>query len=143
MSQMFDSIRTKVQSDCEILLWRALANKSVFAFGDDGLGKHGRCDLAQTYKIQRFSIEIDLAEKPPTPIGIPVYDAFGKLSIDLQGYSASEFGHICTDQNFLISVRKLLEAQHIDPACMQYAAIDEQTENSVVMDFDPVMLLNW
>ena len=114
-------------NDAEILLTRALKGKSVSCFGVDGLGQHGTSDVAQTYAISRF--DVDLFD---IDAGFPG----GLRTIYLDGYSASQFGHRSTDQNFKISLNKLLLDQHIDPECWDWAELVEQQEHAIVLELD-------
>jgi hypothetical protein len=128
------TIKETIGADCGVLLFRALLNKSVSAFGEDGLGKYGKSDHPRFFDIADLDIDIAIDES-----GIPE----GMLFINLADYDYQDVGHIATDRNFLICIREMLKAEHIDPECLSYSALDEQGENFVSMDIDIALLLDW
>lgn len=130
MSATFEQ---QIEADCSVLLIRALLGQTVAAFGEDGLGKHGKNDLAIHYVIEDIDLVIVIDDDEPV----------GQVAVKLQGYDAAKFGHIVTDQNFLISLRKLLAAHHIDPTCIEYAEFDMQGDDFVSFDLDVAKLLDW
>jgi hypothetical protein len=130
MSATFEQ---QVEADCSVLLIRALLGQTVAAFGEDGLGKHGKNDLAIRYMLEDIDLTIMLDDDEP----------FGVVSLKPEGYDYTKFGHIATDQNFLLSVRNLLSAHHIDPTCIEYSEIDLQGNDYVTFDLDVVKLLDW
>jgi hypothetical protein len=130
MSATFEQ---QIEADCSVLLIRALLGQTVAAFGEDGLGKHGRNDLAIHYTIEDIDLVIVIDDDEP----------LGQVALKLENYDASKFGHIMTDQNFLISVRKILTSQHIDPTCLEYSEFDMQGDDFVSFDLDVVKLLDW
>ena len=127
-------LEAMIEADCSVLLLRALYQKTAVAFGEDGLGKHGTCDRPQYYKIEDIAIDIAL-DDDDEPMGI--------VSLALEGYNSKDHGHICTDQNFLISVRNFLIGDHIDPTCVEYAELDVQGEDFVTLNLDVGLLLDW
>lgn len=131
---MSASVLQVIESDCSILMLRALLEKQVVAFGDDGLGKHGRCDQPQYFTIE--DVQVDVLDPEDDEI-------YGIVFLKLLGYNSSKFGDICTDQNFLISIQKLLSAHHIDPACLTYGEIDIQGTTFVAMHLNVGLLLDW
>lgn len=127
-------VEKSIQEDVEILLVRALAGKTLAAFGEDGLGKHGTCDRAMFFAVDHLAaeIEIDMDDK-----------VTGLVFISLDGYDSKTNGYICSDQNFLISLRKHLADHDIDPSCLEYADIDVQGNDYVVLEIDVIRLLDW
>lgn len=126
--------REEIEADCSVLMLRALYQKTLVAFGADGLGKYGKCDMPQYYDVEDIAVDVSIDEDD-----IPI----GFVSLKLDGYDATKFGHICSDQNFLISIRKLLIADHIDPACISYSDVEFQGDDFVTFDLDIPLLLDW
>lgn len=126
---------TIIEADCATLLLRALLNQTVAAFGDDGLGKHGTCPIPQYYKI----VDVDVT------IGMDIVDSgvVGWVRLLLDSYDSADHGHIFTDKNFLISIRKLLQEHHIDQGSVKYGEISDQGENFVTLELDVGLLLDW
>jgi hypothetical protein len=129
------SVQQMVESDVSVLLLRALLGKTLVAFGDDGLGKHGRCDVPQYYEVQDLDICINLNEADDTADGV--------VFISLTGYDAMRFGLILSDQNFLLSVRAALDAVGIDGSVLTYAEFAVQDQHDVAMAIDVKRLLDW
>lgn len=125
------SIQSVVEADCTILLMRALYKQPLVAFGDDGLGKYGKCSMPQTYTVDDVDVIVILEDNQ------------GILGLVLDGYDAQKFGHIATDKNFMINVQQLLSAIGVDPTCVTYAPINRQGRNFVTFDFDIAKLLSW
>lgn len=128
------TIKEAIEADCGVLIFRALLHKTVSAFGEDGLGKYGKSDRPRFFDIHDMDIEVTI-DKTGTPQGV--------LLINLSDYEYQDVGHIATDRNFLICIREMLKAEHIDPDSLSYGALDEQGENFVSMDIDITMLLDW
>ena len=129
------TMQEQIEADIMILLMRALFDKEVAAFGDDGLGKYGRSDRAHRFIIDDITVDVALDEiNGMCSAMVNLYPA---------GYSSSTVGHIVTDQNFLISVRQHLADDAIDPACIQYHDPDFQGANFVMMEIDVAKLLDW
>lgn len=125
-----------IESDCAILLMRALFKQKVVAFGEDGFGKHGTCNLAQYYEVKDITVHVD--EDIPYDIS-----ARGSVMLHLSGYSAKDFGHIATDRNFLISVTSYFKEWDIDETCVSYAPIDQQPDDGVMMIINISKILHW
>lgn len=132
---MAASLQDQIEADASVLLCRAFLHKRVCAFGDDGLGQFGRHSLAQHYTVEDIDVTVELNEETG--------DAIGVVSFKLTGYDSSLFGHIMTDQNFLIRCRELLTADHMDPKCLSYAILEMQGDDFVSMDIDVPLLLDW
>lgn len=130
---MSATLEQQIEADCSVLLIRALLGQQVAAFGEDGLGKYGRNDLAIFFKIEDLDLTVAMDEGEP----------LGMVSVKPEGYNAASFGHIVTDQNFLISMQNLLKAHFIDPTCISYSDIDLQGDDYVSFDLDVVKLLDW
>ena len=82
-------------ADVRTLLERALLNKEVKCFGIDGFGLYGKSDIAQTYPISHITLGwLDLSN-----------DKIG-ISVHLERYNSTRFGHIMTDKNFAFSFNK-------------------------------------
>jgi hypothetical protein len=132
---MSASVIQVIEADCSVLILRALLEKSVVAFGEDGLGKHGKCDQPKYYTIE--DVSVDVAASPSSG------DVVGAAFITLKGYNESDFGAILSDRNFLISIQNLLRAEFIDPNSLSYSILELQSEHVVVMDIDVPLLLDW
>lgn len=128
------TIQTFLEQDATVLLERALLNHDVVAFGEDGLGKYGTSDRPKYYLIQSISVSLEIDEDDVVT---------GEVAIGLLGYNAMQFGHICTDKNFEISIRKLLSDFDINPNVLKYAPIEAQGDQHVMMSVDVEDLLQW
>lgn len=131
---MSSSFREMVEADCSVLLIRALLNKTLVAFGDDGLGKYGRSTYPKTFTVRDMDVDVILDDDGSPSCVATLY---------LTGYDAADVGHIYTDQNFLISVRSALKADHIDPSCIEYSELCLQGDSFVTFDVDVKLLLDW
>lgn len=129
------STQQLIESDVSVLLLRALLHETLVAFGDDGLGKHGRCDMPQYYEVADLNIIVDLNEADDTATGV--------VFLALNGYDAMRFGLVLSDQNFLLSVQNCLERHGIDRSVLTYAAYGAQDRYSVALDIDVKRLLDW
>jgi hypothetical protein len=129
------SVQQMIETDVSVLLLRALNNKTLVAFGDDGLGKYGTCDMPQYYAVHDLDISVDINEADDTAAGV-VY-------IELAGYDAARFGAITTDRNFLLSVQEQLESVGIDRSVLTYAPDGNHLEYGVLMSIDIKKLLDW
>ncbi len=117
-----------VAEDAVTLLERVFIGKHITAFGEDGFGRYGRSSLPHTFEAHTIHVEaVDLDPGIISAIGI-------QLTVELDGYSASDFGgSMATDQNAMISIQKLLAAHHIDRSAFTWADISLQGENSIVL----------
>lgn len=131
---MSASLEKQIEADCSVLLIRALLGRNVAAFGEDGLGKYGTSSLAQFFTIEDIDLDVVIDQND---------DIVGAVSLKLAKYKSSQVGHICTDLNFMISVKKLLADHHIDPACVQYSDLCLHGEDYVSLDIDVERLLDW
>ena len=133
---MIASFREVLEADTATLLCRALYSQPVVAFGDDGVGKYGRCSQPQTYTICDVDVDVEYDEDSGQ-------DPTGLVVLTLAGYNSNQFGHVVTDQNLMIGLRKLLVAQHIDPSCLKWAPVDLQPEDGCTLFVDVPLLLDW
>lgn len=131
---IMSDIQSSIQNDVDILLTRALLDEQMVAFGEDGLGEHGRCDQPQYYKVLEVSSFITFDTDD---------NVSGIAYIILDGYDAATFGHICSDKNFEICLKNLLKKEEIDPNCVSYSSITEQGDDYVTVDLDVAALLEW
>lgn len=129
-----EELENELSMDCEILFARALKHRTVCAFGDDGCGKHGKNDRAIHFTVDGIQCEVSMIDDAT---------AAGLLIVQLETYLNITYGDICTDQNFLISVRELLKEAGINPDAIQYASIDEQGMTYVAFEFDVGEVLQW
>jgi len=132
---MKTSIEQVLEADCSVLLLRALFQQQVIAFGEDGLGKFGRNDRPKTFYVEDLDVEIVCDEYGD--------DAQGFVMLKLQGYNSSDCGHVATDANMSISIRKLLVDQHIDPNCLTWAEECVQGNLYCTLEIDVSLLLEW
>lgn len=126
-----------IQGDALILLERALLNKNLVFFGEDGGGKHGRSVYPVTAHVN--GIDVTLAsddEDNPSDIWSCVF-------IRLLGYDSDVTGHAITDQNLRICLNQLLSAEHLDPTCLDWAHVDLQLKETIVLDVNIGKLLQW
>ena len=129
------TIEKQIEADAAVLLYRALFEKEIHVFGEDGFGKFGRNDLPKTFKIVDISVDIELNEYTG--------DASGIAYLTLDGYDAADCGMIMTDLNADISLRVLLQKEHIDPACIKWANLSDQGQHSIALFLDVPLLLDW
>jgi hypothetical protein len=121
-----------VQEDCRSLLERALLEKTVCAFGEDGFGKYGSSAFGAWYTI----IAIEVA--------IYLHSEMGQVTFFLEGYDSRVTGHAMTDKNLEISLIQHLKAAGIDPDCFFWQHnTDQQGIDSVTMDLQLDLLLGW
>jgi hypothetical protein len=126
---------SELQTDCEILLCRALKGKSIACFGVDGFGQHGQSDAAQAYVVHDIAVMMSQNNDSDIPDAVAI--------MFLNDYDSTRFGHLATDQNFLISVNTLLKEHDIRPDCWSFVAVEHQLQNSVVLDIRVDKLLEW
>lgn len=132
---MTATVKSILEDDCRILLERALYGKFLCAFGEDGFGMHGRCDIAQWYKVISVIVEAD-ADDPNHPTGT--------LHLTLEGYQSNTHGHIATDKNFDIALATHLRSATIDPATLAWPDdVSHQGSDCVVLNIDIPLLLDW
>jgi hypothetical protein len=122
-------LQEQIQHDCTVLLERALVGKMVCAFGDDGCGQFGRSPIPAFFKIDTVRVYIADITDTASPV-------LGLAYIRLDGYNANVAGHILTDKNFQISIRKLLAAESISPDTLTWGTFSEQVPTCVVMQID-------
>jgi hypothetical protein len=125
----------ELQTDCEILLRRALKGKSIACFGVDGFGQHGQSDTAQAYVVHDIAVMMSQNNDNDIPDAVAI--------VFLNDYDSARFGHLATDQNFLISVNMLLKEHDIRPDCWSFADVGRQLQNSVILDIRVDRLLEW
>lgn len=133
MTTLLDAIR----EDCEILLRRALLHKTIFMFGEDGNGKHGRNEFPIYSEISSIGVSIR-SDDEDNPIDI---DA--TIRLHLPDYDSTLTGHAITDQNLRISLNMLLKAADIDVECLQWADVSEQGVKYIALTIDVDKLLDW
>jgi len=128
-----------IEEDVQILLDRALLSKSICAFGEDGLGKHGRHDRASWFKIKSVDITIECDEDDDYPEEIQ-----GIASLKLEGYDSTVVGHIMTDHNFKICLDAFLKNTDIDPDSLTWPDdLEMQGDDFVTLNIDIGLLLGW
>jgi hypothetical protein len=124
-----------IQEDCSILLNRALADKTLCFFGEDGGGQHGSSYFAHTRTVSDVGVFLkDFSDGEQMNAVAMIF---------LEGYSSSTHGHASTDKNFRMSLDARLKFAGINPACLNWGDIDEQGEECVTMKLDPDLLLEW
>lgn len=126
---------TELSNDCTILLERALLGKSIACFGIDGFGKYGQSDQAKSYVVA--SVDVELQDDGDRDI------PQGNVLITLQGYDATQFGHVCTDQNFKLSMNALLKEQEIRADCWDWETVSKQEQDTVNLVIHVEKLLEW
>lgn len=125
-----------IEADCGALLFRALFEKEVTAFGEDGLGKYGTNDMPKLFMIDDIDIDLEYDEQTDEVLG-------GKAYLHLVGYSSKDCGHVATDLNLTISIARLLREHCIDPACLTWAPLKDQGDTYFTMLIDVPLLLSW
>ena len=134
---MTTSVRMLIEEDCILLLERALIRQTLCAFGEDGEGQHGRSDIPHYYDVVDLRVNIE-ADDDDSPTVVS-----GNVIICLRGYDADVTGHIMTDKNFDISLKKVLTAAGISAKSLVWASLSEQTRGAVVFQIDIGELLGW
>lgn len=129
------TIEMQVEADVSVLMFRALFEKEIHVFGEDGLGKYGTCDRAKTFRISDIHVDVDVDEDSG--------DVKGIIYITLDGYDQVDCGHIMSDRNAEISIAKLLKDQIIDPSCLKWAGVHHQGDDFIAMFVDVPLLLDW
>ncbi len=129
------SFLDQLSSDCTILLKRALLGKTMAVFGVDGFGLHGSSFRGKHFVVNDITVLVTAEDALGDPVGVAL--------ISLDGYNSADDGHLSTDQNLKISVNKCLQADHIDPKCWTYAALEFQGADFFVIDLDVPRLLDW
>lgn len=129
------NIEKQIEADVSVLLYRALFEKEIHVFGDDGLGKYGRNERPKTFQIADISVDIDLNQDNG--------DVSGIVYLSLDGYDEADCGAIMTDRNAEISIAKLLKDEIIDPSCLKWATLSDQGEDFIAMFIDVANLLDW
>lgn len=133
---MNETMIREIANDCAILLRRALWGKSIACFGIDGFGIFGQTNQAQIYPIAEFSIRIDMDNDDADFPG-------AKLELELAGYDANKYGHVLTDQNFMISLNALLKAEELGADIWSWGLAAEQPSNGIILNLDIPKLLQW
>jgi hypothetical protein len=121
-------------SDATILFTRALLNKEVSCFGEDGNGLHGTNDRAKFFTVDslRVIINEDIDE-----------NLTGILQFHLDGYHEAQCGAAVTDNNLRISLNKLFAAEIIDSKDWSWAPLKDQGDEFVAINFDVYKVLGW
>jgi hypothetical protein len=123
------TLQEQIENDCKILLGRALKDKVLCAFGDDGCGQFGRSCTPAFFTVKDITINLAFDELYPAA-------STGTVSIRLEGYNANLTGHILTDKNFEISIRKLLTDESISPEALTWGELNDQLYDQVVMNMN-------
>lgn len=125
-----------VQSDAAALLNRALLGKTIGFFGMDGNGQHGRDYFAHYRKVNDVTVFVKTYSDDMSEM-----DCVAMIFMD--DYDAKAHGHALSDQNFRLSLNTLLKAQDIDVKSLDWASLEEQGDNCVVMAVNLEKLLEW
>jgi len=127
-------IERELETDCSVLLLRSWFEKTIAVFGEDGFGKYGTNSMPLYFQIIDINVNLTMDEDDEPTC---------KVDLLLGGYDADVHGLIFTDQNFMISIKKLLVEQEIDPTCVSYASKEDQGASYVSLEVDVPTLLNW
>lgn len=130
------SLAAQISDDCTVMLDRIFHGESLTFFGEDGNGQYGRSTFPVTARIRAVNVDVesfsdDLAE----------VEAFAYIFLD--GYSATEHGHAITDQNLRINLNRLLAKEEVEPAALDWASIDRQDDDYIVLKINVQKLLAW
>ena len=121
-----------IQQDCIALFRRALLNKQLCGFGEDGLGKYGQNPYPSYFDVIEVDVSVSLSSRN------------GWVGLHLGGYDSTITGHVMTDKNFEISLFQLLKAADINPDSVSWQPnTANQGAHSVEMNFDLGLLLDW
>jgi hypothetical protein len=131
------TILEELRQDCRILLERAMLGKTIFMFGEDGNGKHGKSEFPRYCKITGVGVSMQ-ADDDDSPS-----DIHAVAQLRLEGYDSEIHGHAITDTNLRISLNMLMKDGAIDPACLDWADITLQDRHAIVLELDVGMLLDW
>lgn len=131
------TILEELRQDCRILLERALLGKTLFMFGEDGNGHHGKSEFPRYCKVTGIGVSMQ-ADDDDNPS-----DIHAVAQIRLDGYDAEIHGHATTDANLRISLNVLLQNDAVDPTCLDWADITLQDRHAVILTLDVSTLLDW
>ncbi len=125
----------EAEHDCQVLLRRALNARQLNAFGEDGLGEHGRSMFPFYFTVMKIDVKIAADEGA---------NLVGTAELVLNWYDSSQLC-VCTDKNFERSVSKLLIQENIDPTALTLLPYEEQSPVTDVVSFriDVPKLLDW
>jgi hypothetical protein len=131
------TILEELRQDCRILLERALLGKTLFMFGEDGNGKHGRAEFPRYCKVDNLYVSMTADdEDSPSEIHALVH-------LDLDDYDVEIHGHAITDVNLRIALNMRLTDNAIDPAVLDWADITQQDRHAIALTVDVGLLLDW
>lgn len=131
-NDFFDAL----EDDCNILLKRALLNKTVVAFGVDGMGQYGQSNIPENYIITDIELTIDRQHGS-------FNDIYGRASLVLDGYSSDTHGHAATDTNLTITLNALFQQATIDKGCWWWSEEKFQGPSGISIELDICKLLDW
>lgn len=123
----FSTKYAELHSDLQLLLFRALAGKDLVCFGEDGGSIHGYCPNPQKYTVLGVS---------STLIEVEDDGLLCLLELELGGYHASNFGHMCGDRNLLISLDQAVAGDFIEKGAFAWAPISVQEPDVVALFVD-------
>lgn len=126
----------EIHTDCQTLLSRVLQDAKLTFFGEDGMGDYGRSTFPVTATVRSVNFDIESHADD-----LSSFTAFVYLLLD--GYDAKQHGHAVTDRNLRISLDMLLSSYHVDPACLDWAPVEMQSDHTIVLTVDVPELLSW
>lgn len=119
-----------VKDDTECLIWRALRDQSIWAFGEDGFGKYAQHSMPSQFSIESIEVEIDDLD-PKDILAIKC-----NLEIVLGGYDMHAHGCCATDKNVEIGLKQQFDKHDIDWSAFTWAPLDQQKRRAIVLQID-------
>jgi hypothetical protein len=123
-----------IEKDCEILLKRALLNKTLSCFGEDGFGQYGKDSFARYYQVSRITTRAYQDQDEQVFVIARIY---------LGGYSSTLQGHAATDRNLEISVNNFFTAEYISPNSWTWAEEALQEHNCFTIEINALNFLGY
>lgn len=123
-----------IEKDCEILLKRALLNKTLSCFGEDGFGQYGKDSFARYYQVSRITTRAYQDQDEQVFVIARIY---------LDGYNSTLQGHAATDRNLEISVNNFFTAEYISPNGWTWAEEALQEHNCFTIEINALNFLGY
>jgi hypothetical protein len=123
-----------IEKDCEILLKRALLNKTLSCFGEDGFGQYGKDSFARYYRVSCITTRAYQDQDEQVFVIARIY---------LDGYNSTLQGHAATDRNLEISVNNFFAAEYISPNSWTWAEEALQEHNCFTIEINALNFLGY
>lgn len=123
-----------IEKDCEILLKRALLNKTLSCFGEDGFGQYGKDSFARHYQVNDITTRAYQDQDEQVFVIARIY---------LDGYNSTLQGHAATDRNLEISVNNFFTAEYISTNSWTWAEEALQEQNCFTIEINAFNFLGY